>query len=124
MAIEVADGEVMETVFIRAFTPLTPASTLVTWRVARNFSIDSAAATDRLRSIHETSMAEDKPFLEEIQANRSAGDDRTDVNAAADSAAVRAQQIVGRMLLEERGSFRPRTQGWQKQVRQVRPVLR
>ena len=67
---------------------------------------------------------EDKPFLEEIQANRSAGDERTDVNAAADSAAVRAQQIVGRMLLEERGSFRPRTQGWQKQVRQVRPVLR
>ena len=117
----------LQTVFIRAFTPLTAASTLVTWRVARNYATesgDSSAVADRLREIHETSMAEDKPFLEEIQANRSAGDDRTDVNAAADSAAVRAQQIVGRMLLEERGYFRPRPQGWQQQVRQVRPVLR
>lgn len=120
-------GRTLHTVFIRAFTPLTPASTRVIWRVARNYttdSPDSSAATARLREIHETSMAEDKPFLEEIQASRSAGDDRTDVNAAADSAAVRAQQIVGRMLLEERGYFRPRSQGRQQQIRQVSPVLR
>jgi phenylpropionate dioxygenase-like ring-hydroxylating dioxygenase large terminal subunit len=112
------------TVFVRGFTPLREDSTLVTWRVARNYALEDRSVTQGLRFIHETSMAEDKPFLEDIQANRSAGDDRIDIDAAADSAALRAQQIVARMLLEERGSFRPRPKSRQQQVRKASPVAR
>jgi hypothetical protein len=90
---------------------LSTARTLVTWRVARNYAPDSGAVANRLRFVHEKSMAEDKPFLEEIQANRTAGDNRPDVNAAADAAAVRAHQIVARMLREEGGARRPRRFG-------------
>jgi hypothetical protein len=117
-------GENFRTVFVRGFTPLTADSTLVTWRVARNYALEDRSVTQGLRFIHETSMEEDKPFLEDIQANRCAGDDRIDVNAAADSAAVRAQQIVARMLLEERGSLRPRSKSGQQQVRQASPISR
>ena len=124
MEIEALPDRCFKTVFIRAFTPLAVGRTLVTWRVARNYAIEDSAVTARLRSIHETSMAEDKPLLEEIQANRDAGDDRVDINAAADSAALRAQQIVARMLLEERGSFSARPQRRNQQVRQAGPVLR
>ncbi len=101
-----ADG-LCRSVFVRAYTPLSTSATLVHWQVTRNFAQDSGAVTNRLRFVHEKSMAEDRPFLEEIQALRSAGDMAPDVNAVADAAAVRVHHIVTRMLREDLAAPRP-----------------
>ena len=55
-------------------------------------------------------MAEDQPLLEAIQASARPAISATGVSAAADAPAIRAYQIVERLLAEERGAAgrRPR----------------
>jgi phenylpropionate dioxygenase-like ring-hydroxylating dioxygenase large terminal subunit len=100
-----ADGQVFRSVFIRAFTPIDAVHTAVIWRAARNYALDDAAVTDRLREVHEGTMAEDQPLLETIQATARGGVGYG-VSAAADAAAIRAYQIVETLLAEERGPAR------------------
>jgi vanillate O-demethylase monooxygenase subunit len=95
------DGTVYRSQFIRAFTPVDPGNTRVLWRAARNFAVESAAVTERLREVYEGTMVEDQPLLEAIQAAAPAGAGHA-VSAAADAAAIRAYEIVAAMLAEER----------------------
>jgi phenylpropionate dioxygenase-like ring-hydroxylating dioxygenase large terminal subunit len=88
-------------VYVRAFTPEGPDSTHIFWKVARNFAIGDSAATDVLRSLHETTLLEDKPILEAIQRRADPG--RDEVHVSADVAALRVRHIVSTMLAEERG---------------------
>jgi phenylpropionate dioxygenase-like ring-hydroxylating dioxygenase large terminal subunit len=94
--------EVYRSVFIRAFTPIDAANTLILWRAARNFALDDESVTERLREVHEGTMREDQPLLETIQAN-APGRIGYGVSAAADAAAIRAYQIVDALIAEERG---------------------
>lgn len=96
-----ADGPVLHSVFVRAFTPVDDATTRVTWRVARDYATGDAEAARTLHEVHEQTMEEDRPLLEAIQATISRDGDRH-VNAAADVASVKVQTILRRMLAEER----------------------
>ncbi len=100
-----ADGSepaVFQALFVRAFTPVDPAHTLVFWRAVRNYALDDVAVGENLREVYEGTMTEDQPLLETIQAN-SAGRPRSSVHATADAAAIKAYQIVDALLDEERG---------------------
>jgi hypothetical protein len=95
------DSRVFRGMFIRAFTPIDPAHTMIIWRAARNYALDDESVTERLREVYEGTMVEDRPLLETIQATApdSIG---SGVSAAADAAAIRAYQIVDALLSEER----------------------
>ncbi|MGY1809506.1 Rieske 2Fe-2S domain-containing protein [Blastococcus sp. SYSU D00669] len=99
-----ADGAVFRTVFVRAFTPVEPGATRVHWWVARDWAAGDPVVDETLRRVHERTMEEDEPLLEAIQATLDRDGATRQVNAAADAAAVRAQQIVKRLLDEERPS--------------------
>ena len=100
------DGTVLRSQFIRAFTPVDAAHTRVVWRAARNYAVDDASVTERLREVYEGTMTEDQPLLETIQATAGPADYR--VNATADAAAIRAFEIIKAMLAEERPRPSPR----------------
>jgi phenylpropionate dioxygenase-like ring-hydroxylating dioxygenase large terminal subunit len=100
------DGTVLRSSFIRAFTPVDAGHTRIIWRAARNYALDDAAVTERLREVYEGTMVEDQPLLEAIQAE-SPGGIGYGVSAAADAATIRAYQIVETLLAEER----PRSAG-------------
>lgn len=95
------DDTVYRSSFIRAFTPMDSGRTRIIWRAARNYALDDAAVTERLREVHEGTMVEDQPLLEAIQ-QASGGAIGYGVSAAADAAAIRAYQIVEGLLAEER----------------------
>lgn len=95
------DGTVFRSQFVRAFTPVDAANTRILWWAARNYALDDAAVTERLREVHEGTMLEDQPLLEAIQA-ATPGVGGPDVHAAADAATIRVYQIVEAMLAEER----------------------
>jgi vanillate O-demethylase monooxygenase subunit len=97
-----ADGAVFRTVFVRAFTPVDPGSTRVHWWAARDYAPGDRLVDETLRRVHERTMEEDEPLLEAIQETVDRDGAPRQVNAAADAAAVRAQQIVRRLLDEER----------------------
>lgn len=101
------DGAVFRGVLVRAFTPVDESHTAVHWRAARNYALDDAGVTERLRGVYERTMTEDQPLLEAIQ--QQSGPAGHDVSAVADAPAIRAYQIVDRMLAEERrtSSHRP-----------------
>ncbi|HVD89863.1 MAG TPA: aromatic ring-hydroxylating dioxygenase subunit alpha, partial [Jatrophihabitantaceae bacterium] len=62
------DSRVFRGMFIRAFTPIDPAHTMIIWRAARNYALDDESVTERLREVYEGTMVEDRPLLETIQA--------------------------------------------------------
>ena len=95
------DSRVFRGMFVRAFTPIDPAHTMIIWRAARNYALHDESVTERLREVYEGTMVEDQPLLETIQATApdSIG---SGVSAAADAAAIRAYQIVDALLSEER----------------------
>ena len=95
------DSAVFRIQFIRAFTPIDAGRTRVVWRAARNYALDDAGVTERLREVYEGTMTEDQPLLEAIQT-ASPGGIGYGVSAAADAPAIRAYQIVEAMLAEER----------------------
>jgi phenylpropionate dioxygenase-like ring-hydroxylating dioxygenase large terminal subunit len=96
------ERRVFRGVFMRAYTPVDAARTLIIWRAARNYAHDDESVTERLREVYEGTMTEDQPLLEAIQAT-TGGEAGYRVSAAADAAAIRAYQIVEAMLAEERG---------------------
>jgi phenylpropionate dioxygenase-like ring-hydroxylating dioxygenase large terminal subunit len=99
---EVQAGEaVCRTVFVRAFTPVDARTTQVVWRVARDFAHGDVVVDEVLRRVHERTMAEDEPLLEAIQRTTDRDGQRRAVNAEVDAAAVKAYQIVRRLLEEE-----------------------
>ena len=100
------DGQLFRGVFVRAFTPVDEAHTMIIWRATRNYALDDVTVTERLREVYEGTMTEDRPLLEAIQAR--GGPSGHDVSAVADAPAIRAYQIVDRMLAEERPSPRRR----------------
>ena len=100
------DGAVLRGVFVRAFTPVDESRTMIHWRAVRNYALDDVSVDERLREVYEGTMAEDRPLLEAIQAR--GGLSGHDVSAVADAPAIRAYQIVDRMLAEERPSPRRR----------------
>jgi len=106
----VGPGQVYRGVFIRAFTPVDAARTLIIWRAARDYARDDELVTERLREVYEGTMREDQPLLEAIQAS-TGGVAGYQVSAAADAAAIRAYQIVEAMLAKERGSAFTRWHG-------------
>lgn len=97
-----AEGVTFRTAFVRAFTPIDPGATRVHWWVARDFAQADPLVDETLRRVHERTMDEDEPLLEAIQATVDRDGAPRPVNAAADAAAVRAHQIVRRLLDEER----------------------
>ena len=96
------EKRVFRGVYIRAFTPVDAARTLILWRAARNYALDDESVTERLREVHEGAMTEDQQLLEVIQST-TAGGAGHQVSAAADAATIRAYQIVEALLAEERG---------------------
>jgi hypothetical protein len=74
----------------------------VHWWAARDYAPGDPLVDETLRRVHERTMEEDEPLLEAIQATVDRDGAPPQVNAAADAAAVRAQQIVRRLLDEER----------------------
>jgi vanillate O-demethylase monooxygenase subunit len=98
----IGPGQVYRGIFVRAYTPVDAARTLILWRAARNYAQDDESVTERLREVYLGTMTEDQPLLEAIQA-RTGGGIGYQVSAAADAAAIRAYQIVEAMLAEERG---------------------
>jgi vanillate O-demethylase monooxygenase subunit len=100
------EQQVFRALFVRAFTPIDPATTLVIWRAARNYAPADEAVTERLREVYEGTMIEDQPLLEAIQ--QTGGSAGYTVSASADAAAIRAYQIVEALLAEERGWNRRR----------------
>lgn len=94
------DGTVFRSTFVRAFTPTDSGRTRIIWRAARNYGLDDAAVTERLREVHEGTMAEDQPLLVAIQG-AAPGEVGYGVSAVADAATIRAYQIVETMLAEE-----------------------
>jgi phenylpropionate dioxygenase-like ring-hydroxylating dioxygenase large terminal subunit len=97
-----ADGAVFRTAFVRAFTPVDPGATRVHWWVARDYALGDRLVDETLRRVHERTMDEDEPLLEAIQTTVDRDGAPRQVNAAADAAAVRAHQIVRRLIDEER----------------------
>ena len=95
------DSRAFSGVFVRAFTPVDPDHTMIIWRAARNYALEDESVSQRLREVYEGTMVEDQPLLEAIQAQ--SGSNGHDVSAVADAPAIRAYQIVERMLDEERG---------------------
>jgi phenylpropionate dioxygenase-like ring-hydroxylating dioxygenase large terminal subunit len=90
--------------YVRGFTPEEVGRTHVFYWVARNYALERSEVTDHLRAVHEKLLREDKEVVELTQAHaaRYGGEsDLTLVNA--DVAAVRAHEIVSRMLIRERG---------------------
>jgi vanillate O-demethylase monooxygenase subunit len=104
----VGPDRLLRGVFIRAFTPVDAARTLIIWRAARDYAAEDAAVTERLREVYEGTMREDQPLLEAFQA-ATGGTACYQVSAAADAAAIRAYQIVEAMLRRE---FLSRTEPW------------
>lgn len=98
----IGPDQVYRGVFIRAYTPVDAARTLIIWRAARNYARDDQSVAGRLREVYEGTMTEDQPLLEAIQATTGGAPDYR-VSAAADAAAIRAYQIVEAMLAEEGG---------------------
>jgi phenylpropionate dioxygenase-like ring-hydroxylating dioxygenase large terminal subunit len=88
--------------FTRAFTPIDARSTAVFWQVSRDFGAGDPTADETLRRVHERTMAEDQPLLEAIQTVVDRDGDVPGASAAADVAALRAYQILERLLDEER----------------------
>jgi len=96
-----ADGAVFRTAFVRAFTPVDAGVTRVHWWSARDWAPGDRAVDETLRRVHERTMEEDEPLLEAIQATVDRDGAGRRVNAAADAASVRAEQIVRRLVEEE-----------------------
>jgi vanillate O-demethylase monooxygenase subunit len=97
-----AEGVVLRSVFVRTFTPVDPGVTRVHWWAARDYAVGDREADETLRRVHERTMEEDEPLLEAIQATLDRDGPGRRVNAAADAASVRAEQIVRRLIDEER----------------------
>jgi len=105
------DGAIYRAVFIRAYTPVDPATTRIVWRAARNYALDDELVTERLAEVYEGTMIEDQPILEAIQAgNTERGVPFGHaISVAADAPTIRAYRFVDAMLAEERGrAARPR----------------
>jgi phenylpropionate dioxygenase-like ring-hydroxylating dioxygenase large terminal subunit len=97
-----ADGAVFRTAFVRAFTPVEAGVTRVHWWSARDWAPGDRGVDEILRRVHERTMEEDEPLLEAIQATVDRDGPGSRVNAAADAASVRAEQMVRRLVDEER----------------------
>ena len=97
-----ADGVVLRSAFVRAFTPVDPGRTRVHWWAARDYALGDRVVDETLRRVHERTMEEDEPLLEAIQATVDRDGPGRRVHAAADAASVRAEQIVRRLIDEER----------------------
>lgn len=110
----IGPAQVYRGVFIRAYTPVDAARTLIVWRAARNYARDDESVTERLREVYEGTMSEDQPLLEAIQAG-TGGAAGYQVSAAADAAAIRAYQIVEAMLARERGPAFTRWHGTRRE---------
>jgi hypothetical protein len=76
----------------------------VHWWAARDYALGDPVVDETVRRIHERTMEEDEPLLEAIQRTLDRDGAGRQVNAAADAAAVRAQQIVRRLIAEEQPS--------------------
>jgi phenylpropionate dioxygenase-like ring-hydroxylating dioxygenase large terminal subunit len=96
-----ADGAVFRTAFVRAFTPVDAGVTRVHWWSARDWAPGDRGVDEILRRVHERTMEEDEPLLEAIEATIARDGPGRRVNAAADAASVRAEQIVRRLVDEE-----------------------
>ena len=86
---------------MRAFTPVDPGVTRVHWWSARDWAPGDRTVDEILHRVHERTMEEDEPLLEAIQATVDRDGPGRRVNAAADAASVRAEQIVRRLVDEE-----------------------
>jgi vanillate O-demethylase monooxygenase subunit len=96
-----AGGTVLRSAFVRTFTPVDPGVTRVHWWSTRDYAIGDRAVDETLRRVHDRTMDEDEPLLEAIQATVDRDGAGRRVNAAADAASVRAEQIVRRLIEEE-----------------------
>lgn len=95
---------VYEKVWLRAFTPLDPLHTRVFWQVARNYAVGDDPVTTDLREVHERILCEDKETVETVQAHRRRyARPLTSMAVQADTAAIRAHEIVSTMIFRERG---------------------
>lgn len=91
--------------FTHAVTPVDATSTRHVWRVSRNFARAddiSAAMLPRFAAYY----ARVRDILETMQGVLSVDGPRPDVSVAADVAALQVRKIVGRMVADERISWR------------------
>jgi vanillate O-demethylase monooxygenase subunit len=89
--------------FVRAFTPLTPYTTVVFWQVSRNYRTDDPEVSDQLLAVHRRTLLADKQVLEAIQSRILGAPAGAEINVTADVAALKAHRIVAVMLAQERG---------------------
>ena len=102
-------GRAYDKILTRAFTPVTPHRTTVFWQVSRNYQVDRADVSERLRSVHQRTLLADKRLLEAIQTRIAFAPAGPELNLTADVAALKAHRIVAGMLAQERGRHSMRT---------------
>lgn len=99
-------GRSYDKILTRAFTPVSPGSTLVSWQVSRNYLTGQPEVSEQLRAVHRATLLADKRVLEAIQARAGRFPAGPEFNVSADVAALRAHRIIEEMLAAERG-WRP-----------------
>lgn len=106
-----ADGDVLSNVRTHALTPETATSTHVFQQASRNYGLDDAGVTARLRTFIDTLIERDTAILERVAAHSGYDRWRSGVEFRADTAALRARRVVNALLAREAG--RPVTRpGW------------
>ena len=105
-----ASGDVPGAIFrfTHAVTPVDATSTRHVWRVSRDF-VPTEQASDELLPRFTAYYARVRDILETMQAVLSVDGPRADVSVAADVAALQVRKIVGRMVADERISWRNET---------------
>lgn len=107
--VETPSGETLTTTRIHAITPSSETSTHVIMAASRNYALDTAAATTRLRTFLDGVARRDNAVLD--MASQHSGYDRwqSGVEFQADMAASHARRIVGVMLANEGAAAPPRS---------------
>jgi phenylpropionate dioxygenase-like ring-hydroxylating dioxygenase large terminal subunit len=103
--IDPGDEDPYEQARIQAVTPTTETTTRLHWFMARNYHLERPEVGQRLHHIFETLVRQDIAVVEKIQAN-SEGRPPDGVRVSADTAMLKARQIVAGMLGRERASAR------------------
>jgi phenylpropionate dioxygenase-like ring-hydroxylating dioxygenase large terminal subunit len=91
--------------FTQAVTPTDPASSLLTWRVSRNFRLEHEGVTQLLERAFTQYYGRVGETLETVQANIAADGHGREVHVSADAAGLRVRRIVAAMLADESDRF-------------------
>jgi phenylpropionate dioxygenase-like ring-hydroxylating dioxygenase large terminal subunit len=91
--------------FTQAVTPVDPSTSVLTWRVSRNFRTEDDSVTTLLERAFTRYYGRVGATLETLQASIDTDGYGHEVHVSADAAGLRVRRIVAAMLAEEIGRF-------------------